>query len=100
MPGVDTAANCGRLPPVTATEVLVVEDAPEFAQLATDVLTDAGYRVRCGHHVGRCPDRHVDVDARSRRPRPRAPDGDGLDLCRTIREHSNAYVIVVSGRSE
>jgi DNA-binding response OmpR family regulator len=28
------------------------------------------------------------------------PDGDGLDLCRTIREHSNAYVIVVSGRAQ
>jgi hypothetical protein len=28
------------------------------------------------------------------------PDGDGLDLCRTIREHSSAYVLVVSGRAD
>ena len=99
MPGVDTAADRGRLPSVTDTEVLVVEDAPEYAQLATDVLTDAGYRVRC---VATMADALIAMSASM----PDLvlldlglPDGDGLDLCRTIREHSNAYILVVSGRS-
>jgi len=79
--------------------VLLVEDAPEFAQLATNVLTDAGYRVRTVSTLAAAltamsssmPDLVVlDLGL---------PDGDGLDLCRSIREHSNAYVIVVSGRS-
>jgi DNA-binding response OmpR family regulator len=84
---------------VTDTDVLLVEDAPEFAQLATNVLTDAGYRVRTVSTLAAAltamsssmPDLVVlDLGL---------PDGDGLDLCRSIREHSNAYVIVVSGRS-
>lgn len=79
--------------------MLLVEDAPEFAQLATNVLTDAGYRVRTVSTLAAAltamsssmPDLVVlDLGL---------PDGDGLDLCRSIREHSNAYVIVVSGRS-
>jgi DNA-binding response OmpR family regulator len=84
---------------VTDTDVLLVEDAPEFAQLATNVLTDAGYRVRTVSTL-------ADALASMSSAMPDLvvldlglPDGDGLDLCRSIREHSNAYVIVVSGRS-
>ncbi len=79
--------------------MLLVEDAPEFAQLATNVLTDAGYRVRTVSTL-------ADALASMSSAMPDLvvldlglPDGDGLDLCRSIREHSNAYVIVVSGRS-
>ena len=95
----EIATDCGRIPTVTDTDVLLVEDAPEFAQLATNVLTDAGYRVRTVSTLAAAltamsssmPDLVVlDLGL---------PDGDGLDLCRSIREHSNAYVIVVSGRS-
>lgn len=80
--------------------MLLVEDAPEFAQLAKDVLGDAGFRVRVVGTMsdaitamtGAMPDLVVlDLNL---------PDGDGLDLCRTIREHSNAYIIVVSGRAQ
>ena len=80
--------------------MLLVEDAPEFAQLAKDVLGDAGYRVRVvgtmadaiTSMTGAMPDLVVlDLNL---------PDGDGLDLCRQIREHSNAYIIVVSGRAQ
>ena len=82
------------------TDVLLVEDAPEFAQLVSIVLGDAGFRVRAVATMAEAltamttamPDLVVlDLNL---------PDGDGLDLCRTIREHSNAYIIVVSGRSE
>lgn len=95
----EIATDCGRITTVTDTDVLLVEDAPEFAQLATNVLTDAGYRVRTVSTL-------ADALASMSSAMPDLvvldlglPDGDGLDLCRSIREHSNAYVIVVSGRS-
>jgi DNA-binding response OmpR family regulator len=84
---------------VTTTDVLLVEDAPEFSMLETDVLTDAGYEVRAVGTLAEAlsamqhsmPDVVVlDLGL---------PDGDGLDLCREIREHSTAYVIVASGRA-
>lgn len=80
--------------------MLVVDDAPEFSQLISNVLTDAGYQVRAVRTVAAAteamsasmPDLVVlDLGL---------PDGDGLDLCRTIREHSSAYVLVVSGRAD
>ena len=80
--------------------MLVVDDAPEFCQLIGDALTDAGYSVRTTRTVAAAneamstamPDLVVlDLGL---------PDGDGLDVCRSIREHSNAYVLVVSGRAD
>jgi DNA-binding response OmpR family regulator len=85
---------------VTDTDVLLVEDAPEFTQLVTDVLGDAGYKVRSvatmADAVGAMNVKMPDIVVLDLG----LPDGDGLDLCRTIREHSNAYVIVVSGRAQ
>ncbi len=84
---------------MTDIDVLLVEDAPEFAQLATLVLTDAGFQVRSVSNI-------ADAIASMNAAMPDLvvldlglPDGDGLDLCQSIREHSNAYVIVVSGRA-
>lgn len=86
--------------PVSGIDVLVVEDAPEFAELAAVVLERAGHVVRRAMSVAdaeaavadRMPDLVVlDLSL---------PDGDGLDLCRSIREHSQTYVLVVTGRPE
>ncbi len=59
--------------------MLLVEDAPEFAQLVTDVLTDAGHTVR---RVSTFADALASMNAAM----PdvvvldlRLPDGDGLD---------------------
>jgi DNA-binding response OmpR family regulator len=85
---------------VAEIDVLVVDDAPEYSQLICDVLADAGYRPRSARTVAAAteamsaamPDLVIlDLGL---------PDGDGLDLCRTIRDHSNAYVVVVSGRAD
>ncbi len=93
-------AECDKLTTVTDTDVLLVEDAPEFTRLMTDVLTDAGYKVRGVTTL-------ADALAAMTMAMPDVvvldlglPDGDGLDLCQAIREHSNAYVIVVSGRAQ
>lgn len=85
---------------VPVADVLVVEDAPEFAELVSAVLGRAGHAVRVAPNISgavvqmtaRMPDLVV-LDLA-------LPDGDGLDLCRAIREHSDAYVLVVSGRAD
>ena len=81
-------------------DVLVVEDAPEFAQMVTAILRKSGHRVRTAttisdalESLAATPPDLVILDLT-------LPDGDGLDLCRTIRERSSAYILVLSGRDE
>ncbi len=85
---------------MAGASVLVVEDAPEFAQLITAALRDDGYEVRTAASL---------ADARTtlRSVPPdlvildlTLPDGDGLDLCREIRESSDAFVLMLTGRTE
>jgi DNA-binding response OmpR family regulator len=85
---------------VVALDVLVVEDSPEYAQLVTAVLLDGGHSVRTARTI---------ADAkRSMASRPpdlvvldlTLPDGDGLDLCRTIRETWSAYILMLTGRDD
>ncbi len=81
-------------------DVLVVEDAPEFTRVVTTVLTNEGHRVRAVDTVAKAlvelaalqPDMVIlDLSL---------PDGDGLDLCRVIRERSTAYVLMLTGRDD
>jgi DNA-binding response OmpR family regulator len=81
-------------------DVLVVEDAPEFAQIICTVLRNAGHRVRSAatvadamHSLSSVPPDLVVLDLS-------LPDGDGLDLCRVIRERTSAYVLVLTARDE
>ena len=83
-----------------AVEVLVVEDAPEYAQIVTTVARENGYSVRTASTLA---DARVAVDAIT----PdlvvldlTLPDGDGLDLCRTLHDTTRAYVLVLTGRDE
>ena len=79
-------------------DVLVVEDAPEFARIVSTVLESAGHRVRLATTIAEAL-AEMDVQV------PDVvildlglPDGDGLDLCRMIRERSSAYVLMLTGR--
>lgn len=81
-------------------DVLVVEDAPEFARIVSTVLENAGYEVRLAATMAEAL---IEMDARA----PDVvildlglPDGDGLDLCRVIRERSSAYVLMLTGRDD
>ncbi len=81
-------------------DVLVVEDAPEFAQMITTILRNAGHRVRAAGSIADAlaalsatPPDLVVLDLT-------LPDGDGLDLCRMIRDRSSAYILVLSGRDD
>ena len=81
-------------------DVLVVEDAPEFARIVSTVLENAGHQVRLAATMAEAV---VEMDTRV----PDVvildlglPDGDGLDLCRIIRERSSAYVLMLTGRDD
>lgn len=81
-------------------DILVVEDAPDTSLLISGALRAAGHRVRCAASMvealdsisATAPDVIV-LDLT-------LPDGDGLDLCRTVRDRSSAYVLMLSGRDD
>jgi len=81
-------------------DVLVVEDAPEFTRVVSTVLGNEGHRVRTAATVAdalvELDEGHPDVVILDLG----LPDGDGLDLCRLIRERSTAYVLVLTGRDD
>ena len=77
-----------------------MEDAPEFTQIVSTVLRNAGHRVRTAATMADAlaalssvPPDLVILDLG-------LPDGDGLDLCRMIRERTNAYVLMLTGRDD
>ncbi|MEN9644016.1 MAG: hypothetical protein RL238_685 [Actinomycetota bacterium] len=85
---------------MASVDVLVVEDLPEFTQIVTAVLRGAGHRVRSAGtiadaltSIASVPPDVVILDLG-------LPDGDGLDLCRTIRDRSTAYILVLTGRED
>lgn len=83
-----------------ATRVLVVEDAPEFVAMIVPVLEGEGYEVRSAADG----DTALDI-ARSFAPDVvvldlSLPNRDGLDVCRELRTFSDAYVIMVTARTE
>jgi DNA-binding response OmpR family regulator len=83
-----------------AADVLVVEDAPEFVQVVTTVLGNAGYRVRVAGTFSDALDEFARATPDVVVLDLGLPDGDGFDLCRHIRDRSNAYVLVLTGRTD
>ena len=83
-----------------SADVLVVEDAPEFEQVVRTVLANAGHTVRSAATFAdamRALDAAIpDVVVLDLG----LPDGDGLDLCRIIRDRSNAYIVILTGRTD
>jgi two-component system, OmpR family, response regulator len=86
---------------VTDTRVaVVVEDDPDISMLLRDVLEMAGFTVhqaatgRDGIHLVRLvgPDL-VTLDLG-------LPDVDGITVCRTIREFTDAYVLMITARTD
>jgi DNA-binding response OmpR family regulator len=79
---------------------LVVEDTPEFALLSAKLLESEGFRVLS------TPNGQLAVDL-ARREDPEIilldvslPGLDGIEVCRRIREFSDCYVVMVTGRHE
>jgi DNA-binding response OmpR family regulator len=82
------------------TTVLIIEDAPEAAELATALLRNAGYDTATAADGAGALEQ-----VRSTRPDVilldlGLPDTDGIDLCRQIREVTNAYLIMLTARAD
>ncbi len=78
--------------------ILMVEDEPEFGRVVAEFLRKSGYEVvvaESGQQTKRLMKRTkvkifvVDLGL---------PDGNGLDLCRFIRNHSKAPIVVLTAR--
>jgi two-component system KDP operon response regulator KdpE len=76
--------------------VLVVDDEPHIVRALTSMLTRAGYAVASAASADDA------IQAAALRPPAavlldlRLPDGDGVDVCRRIRDWSDAPIVVVS----
>jgi DNA-binding response OmpR family regulator len=83
-----------------SARILVVEDNPEISYVIELALADARLEVRAVHDGNRAL-----VEAREWAPEVvlldlNLPGLDGLEVCRRLRQFSNAYVIMVTGRAE
>ena len=79
---------------------LLVEDTPEFVALCQRMLENEGFSVT----VARDGERGVAL-ARSERPElvlldVTLPGIDGFEVCRRIREFTDAYVVMVTSRDQ
>jgi len=81
-------------------DVLIVEDSPEYLQIVTSVIKQSGHRVRSATTIADALESMSSVPPDLVVLDLTLPDGDGLDLCRTIRERSNAYVLMLTGRDD
>ena len=87
-------------PPPTGVRVLVVEDDPPISQLISSYLTHDGFLV----DVAADGETGVDL-ARSWRPDVvvldlMLPGMDGIEVCRQVRTFSDAYIIMLTARTE
>jgi len=85
---------------VSGQRALLVEDSPEFVTVVTRLLEQLGFAVS----VARDGDRAVTL-ARAEHPDlivldVTLPDTDGFEVCRKLREFTDAYVLMVTARQE
>jgi DNA-binding response OmpR family regulator len=85
---------------VPRPRALVVEDSPEFLLLCRHLLEKEGFDVV----VATSGERAVEL-AMQERPELAIldlglPDVDGIEVCRRIRQFTDAYIVIVTGRSD
>jgi len=80
--------------------VLVVEDAPEFQHLHRESLSKAGYRVSVAETGRRALEIARSVDPAVIILDLVLPDADGMDLCAEFRRFTDAYIIMVTSRTD
>ena len=81
-------------------DVLVVEDTPEYTQVVTAALSNVGFTVRAAGTVADALQALDLVAADLVVLDLGLPDGDGFDVCRVVRERSNAYILILTVRAE
>ena len=80
--------------------ILVVEDAPEFQHLHRESLSKAGYKVSVAGDGARALEVARSVDPVVIILDLVLPDVDGMDLCAEFRKFTEAYIIMVTSRSD
>ena len=80
--------------------LLVVEDAPEFQHLHRESLSKAGYRVSVAGTGQRALEIARSVDPAVIILDLVLPDADGMELCAEFRRFTDAYVIMVTSRTD
>jgi DNA-binding response OmpR family regulator len=83
-----------------AVNVLVVEDTLEYTQIVVSVLKQAGHQVRTAGTIREAEEALAAVPPDLVVLDLSLPDGDGLDLCRSIRDKSDAYIVMLTGRDD
>ena len=93
-------STASRYHTVMPRQLLMIEDDRRLATMVVDYLTHAGFDVA---HAGTAADGLEWIAANS----PDAiildlmlPDGDGLDVCRSIRAHSNVPVLMLTAKGD
>lgn len=81
-------------------QILVVEDAPEFQHIHRESLTKAGYRVAVAGDGARALELARSLDPSVIILDLVLPDVDGMDLCAQMRTFTDAYIIMVTGRTD
>ena len=80
--------------------MLIVEDAPEFAQMVSAVVRNAGHEIRVATTAADARNQLLAVPPDLVVLDLSLPDGDGLDLARHIRDHSSAYILMLTARAD
>jgi DNA-binding response OmpR family regulator len=85
---------------MASIDVLIVEDAAEYRTLIQTVVRQEGHRTRVAVNVAEAvaqlaaaPPDLVLLDLS-------LPDGDGLEVCRRVREICDAHVVMLTGRDD
>ena len=80
--------------------ILLVEDSQLVRETVTENLTDEGYAVVSAGNAEAMKERLTSVKPDTILLDLVLPDGDGLSLIRSIREHTDAPIIVISGKAD
>jgi DNA-binding response OmpR family regulator len=92
--------GAGQNGPMAKARILVVDDAPEIAEVVVAVLTQGGYETRVasdgagGLAAARAWDPDVVVLDLT------LPDLDGVEVCRQLRTFTEAYVLMLTARAD
>ena len=80
--------------------VLVVEDDARLAEMLSEYLGEAGFRVTVAAHGTRALEQLTDADFDAIVLDLTLPDMDGLDVCRRLRATSDTPVLMLTARGD
>lgn len=84
----------------TSSKVLIVEDAPEFVEILVPLLEREGYRTATAGDGEQALDQARAFDPDVVVLDLTLPRLDGVEVCRRLRRFSDAYVIMLTSRSD